>query len=55
MLRVTLISLVVLPLLFWFAFQAKQKNQPLLSVGLLTAAAMYVLLLIGGFFGVVGG
>ena len=55
MLRVTLISLVVLPLLLWFAFQAKQKKQSLLSVGLFTMAAVYILLLLGGFFGIVGG
>jgi len=55
MLRVILITIVVLPLLLWFAYQARLKNQQLLSVGLFTAAAIYTLLLIGGFFGVVGG
>lgn len=54
MLRVTLITMVVLPLLLWFGFQAKLKNQQLLAVGLFTVAAVYVLLLIGGFFGVIG-
>ena len=55
MLRVSLITIVVLPLLLWFGFQAKQKNQQLLAVGLFTAAAVYVLLLIGAFAGVIGG
>jgi len=55
MLKVSLITLVVLPLLLWFGFQAKQKNQQLLAVGLFTIAAIYVLLLIGGFMGVIGG
>jgi len=55
MIRVSLITLVVLPILLWFGYQARQKNQQLLSVGLFTAAAVYVLLLIGGFAGIVGG
>jgi len=55
MLRVSLISLVVLPILLWFGYQAKQKNQQLLAVGLFTAAGIYVVLLIGGFAGVIGG
>jgi len=55
MLRVSLITLVVLPMLLWFGYQARQKNQQLLAVGLFTTAAVYVLLLIGGFVGVIGG
>lgn len=55
MLRVTLITIVVLPALLWFGYQAKLKNQQLLSVGLFTTAAVYVLLLIGGFAGIIGG
>ena len=55
MLRIAVISLVVLPLLLWFAIKARQQKQSLLSVGLFTLSAVYTLLLIGGFFGVVGG
>ena len=55
MLRITLVSLVILPLLLWFAFQARNNDKQLLSTGLFSAVAVYVLLLIGSFAGVVGG
>ena len=55
MLRIALISAVILPLLLWFAFQAKMKKQQMLSTSLFTVAAIYSLLLIASFFGLIAG
>lgn len=55
MLRIALISAVILPLLLWFAFQAKTKNQSLVSTSLFTIAGIYSLLLIASFFGFIAG
>ena len=52
--RVVIISIVILCALIWFGFKAKQANQELVSTALFTAAGVYALIFIAGFFGFVG-
>jgi len=53
--RVVLISLVILTALLWFAIKAKRNNQELLATALFTAAAIYTLLMLLSFGGVIQG
>lgn len=52
--RVVIISIVVLSALLWFGYKAKQSDQKTLSAALFTAAGVYALILIAGFFGLIG-
>jgi len=52
--RVVIISIVILSALIWFGFKARQADQKTLSTALFTAAGVYSVILIAGFFGFVG-
>jgi len=53
--RVVIISFIILSALIWFAYKARESKFQTLSIALFTAACVYVLLLIAGFFGLIGG
>ena len=52
--RIFIISIVILSALVWFAVKARQSNHKTLAAALFTAAGMYSLILIAGFFGFIG-
>ena len=51
--RAYALLLIVVAVLFWLGWRARKEN-PLLATGLFTAAAVTAVLLVLGFFGVIG-
>lgn len=52
--RVLFIVLIVVGLMLWFAIRSRRTNKTL-STALFAASAAIMLLVIGGFFGIIGG
>ena len=53
--RVIFISLIILGLLLYFGIKAKQSQQQYLATALFTAAAIYTLIMLLSFGGVISG
>ncbi len=52
--RVFIISIIILGLLVGLGIMAKQANLKTISTAFFAAAGVYVLILLGGFFGLIG-
>lgn len=51
--RVYALLFIVVGVLFWLGWRSRQKNQ-MLATALFTASAVLFLILLGGFFGIIG-